>query len=560
MILKYLINKTTITAMVVSLLSPLVLFVPSASAAPDTCTWVGAGADNNFSTAANWTGCDNGNVPENGDTLSFDVTNADTNPTIVNNDFASLDIAGIDITGTNAGFNNYVWTGNAFTLTGNITGDNTNSIMWIQTDITFGSNVTLSAPAGAVWLGNSDGSNTLDMSTFNLDITSPYVACLGLNIFSSLSGSGDVTSQTGATFINLYTDQTSFSGNVTISGSGLVVNPANAIPAGSTVTVNGSAVIALQTVLDQTYPFDLVMNSSAARAVLADRNSPFACAGGGGEQSTTTLSGSLTINSDTEFSLYNNFTLTGTYTSNGNAVTVASGSQGVLTLPGITPIESPVVTSTIGSSDVSSAYLGISKNQTTILNGERGYVTVSNGGTLKGKGTTGDLTINTGGILAPGESPGCLSSGNLILSGTYQVEIQGTTKCTQYDQTDVTGTVDVTGATLNVSFLSGFVPALNDAFTIINNDGADAVTGTFTGMADGSTFVVAGVTFQINYGGGDGNDVVLTATAVPVVAPTAPDTGAGSLITSPLTTLFAAMAVVGVVGAIRYSEIKKTRR
>jgi hypothetical protein len=49
-------------------------------------------------------------------------------------------------------------------------------------------------------------------------------------------------------------------------------------------------------------------------------------------------------------------------------------------------------------------------------------------------------------------------------------------------------------------------------FTIINNDGTDAVTGTFAGLAQGATFVVGGETFQINYKGGDGNDVTLTCT------------------------------------------------
>src|SRR3990167_9754593 len=46
-------------------------FLPKVSAAADTCTWTGASSDSNFSTAANWTGCDNGNVPDQGDVLRF---------------------------------------------------------------------------------------------------------------------------------------------------------------------------------------------------------------------------------------------------------------------------------------------------------------------------------------------------------------------------------------------------------------------------------------------------------------------------------------------------------
>jgi hypothetical protein len=37
--------------------------------------------------------------------------------------------------------------------------------------------------------------------------------------------------------------------------------------------------------------------------------------------------------------------------------------------------------------------------------------------------------------------------------------------------------------------------------------------GTFKGLAQNATFVQNGMTFQINYQGGDGNDVVVTRIA-----------------------------------------------
>jgi len=50
-----------------------------------------------------------------------------------------------------------------------------------------------------------------------------------------------------------------------------------------------------------------------------------------------------------------------------------------------------------------------------------------------------------------------------------------------------------------------------------NNDLADAVVGTF---AQGSSVSFGGNTFSIDYAGGDGNDMVLTATVVaPVPEP-----------------------------------------
>jgi hypothetical protein len=62
----------------------------------------------------------------------------------------------------------------------------------------------------------------------------------------------------------------------------------------------------------------------------------------------------------------------------------------------------------------------------------------------------------------------------------------------------------------------GFAPAINDLFTIINNDGADAVIGTFLGLAE-NAFIDASsggndAYFRISYLGGTGNDVVLRAT------------------------------------------------
>jgi autotransporter-associated beta strand protein len=134
------------------------------------------------------------------------------------------------------------------------------------------------------------------------------------------------------------------------------------------------------------------------------------------------------------------------------------------------------------------------------------------GGTLGGTGTTGAITA-TGGTVAPGQSPGQLSSRDVSWNGatTYKVELNGTTAGTQYDQLNVTGTVALGGAALNVSI--GYVPAPGDAFTVIANNSADAVTGTFASLPDGAALTLNGVPMQISYHGGTGNDVVLTVLA-----------------------------------------------
>lgn len=174
-------------------------------------------------------------------------------------------------------------------------------------------------------------------------------------------------------------------------------------------------------------------------------------------------------------------------------------------------------------------------------------VEVFSGGTLTGDGTASCIKVYSGGILAPGHSPGCLNSGNLTLNGEYQVQIGGTTPCSGYDQMKITGSVDVTGATLTPSLYGGFVPSVGQSYTIISNDGTDAVTGTFANTP-GNAITADGVTYSVSYSGGDGNDIVLTVTKVNgVVAsatsssseklPGAPNTGFKLVATRPIAAL-----------------------
>jgi autotransporter-associated beta strand protein len=97
-----------------------------------------------------------------------------------------------------------------------------------------------------------------------------------------------------------------------------------------------------------------------------------------------------------------------------------------------------------------------------------GNVTV-NGGTLGGSGTiSGGVTINSGGTLAPGNSPGLLTVGSLVLNaGSATVfEVAGsTTRGGDYDAINV---VTSGGLTLNGNFTIGFtnVSALDNTTNI----------------------------------------------------------------------------------------------
>ena len=84
-----------------------------------------------------------------------------------------------------------------------------------------------------------------------------------------------------------------------------------------------------------------------------------------------------------------------------------------------------------------------------------------------------------------------------------------------YSQMQVAGSVALNSATLDITLGPDFTPSVPTSFTIIDNTGTSAVSGTFDGQAQGSTIVVpfgdTSVTFAISYdGGANSNSVVLT--------------------------------------------------
>lgn len=162
--------------------------------------------------------------------------------------------------------------------------------------------------------------------------------------------------------------------------------------------------------------------------------------------------------------------------------------------------------------------------------------TVASGATLGGSGTINDsVTVNSGGTLTPGSStgsasPGILGTGPLLLAAgsEFQVDVNGRTAGTQADEVITTGPVGLNNAILtptgNVTAFPGQV------ITLINNVGAGAVTGTFAGLAEGSTVTINGLDFQLSYRGGTGNDVTLTeAPAVVMISDAIANESAGMM-------------------------------
>ncbi|PJE41522.1 MAG: hypothetical protein CUR33_11890, partial [Pseudomonas sp.] len=160
-------------------------------------------------------------------------------------------------------------------------------------------------------------------------------------------------------------------------------------------------------------------------------------------------------------------------------------------------------------------------------------LTVFNGATLAGSGMlNGNVTVQSGGTLSPGNGgAGTLTvNGNLTLASgsTLALDIHGATAGTGYDRVVVNGNVDVSGATLTVNH--GYAAGNGEVYQIILNDAADAITGTFSGLNEGSTFNAAGNGTQLttSYAGGTGNDLTLTAPTAPTITSVSSSTANGT--------------------------------
>jgi autotransporter-associated beta strand protein len=167
-----------------------------------------------------------------------------------------------------------------------------------------------------------------------------------------------------------------------------------------------------------------------------------------------------------------------------------------------------------------------------------GDVTVT-AGTLGGTGIVGamgdpsNITL-TAGVLSPGTltattefmSPSGLVTGPGVLTAfgdltfdsasSLNIDLTGAIVGSEYDQVVTSGVVALGGAALNLS-LGGFVPTGSESFTLIDNTGASPVSGEFASLTQGATVDLAGVTYYMNYMGGNGNDVVLSPTP-PIMA------------------------------------------
>jgi len=307
-------------------------------------------------------------------------------------------------------------------------------------------------PTGNLGSGNVVNNGTLAVSRSNT-----------ITISNDISGSG-VFNQIGAGR-TILTGNNSYTGGTNINNGVLNLGSANAIGTTGTISFGGGT---LQYSASNQTDYSARFSNAASQAYNIDTNG----------QNVTFATG-LTSSGGT-------FTKLGTGTLALNAVNSYTGAT----------------TANAGSLLVNGS---TSSSSTVAVN--------NNGTTLGGTGTIGGaVNVNAGAVINPGPqgadgtsaSVGTLTTGALTLAGTatFHTDAFGTAT-SEWDKVVVNGSASLGSSTLEVIIASGLSFNPGDTYTLVD---ANAISGTFSGIADNSFQTFSGYQFIAHYDfGGDGN-------------------------------------------------------
>lgn len=550
-----------ISSFIASLLlsfSSLFVFAPvMVRAAADTCTWTGAGVDANFSTAANWS-CST-DILETGDALVFDATAVDFDTKQPVNDMTGATFTSITYTADTTNYDYPTISGDSFSLSGNIVSDGFGLVIENDVTLTGNSNMGTVSIEGDLNIG----AHTLTSSGYTY-------------LKGEVSGSGDFIAADGGE-IMFYAANT-FTGDVTVQEdsrvSACAIGSLGTTAGGTTVQDGGYLALAVADKGTSSEPLTLAGEGLNGYALDVYSGG---CGGGGGKggeitklQEPSAYEATLddvTLSADT--TVYVNYKETLNIegaTLGGHSLTISDNdySKGTLVVNGSSSTHKPrKVTVKTDTTDYYTMFPG----EELTVNGKISSVSLYKNSTLKGSGQVEyGIYAYPDSTVALGNSPGCMKVGDINFSeNNFVVEIAGAKACSGYDQLQVTqasGEADdnknvyLFDPVLELSFPSDdYLPAAGTKFVIIDNDGDDAVQGTFADLPEGETFESNGGVFGISYEGGDGNDVELTV----VTAPSAPDTGFENLKVNPLVVLLASGTLAGALFMIdrKYQRLLK---
>ncbi len=460
-------SLTNITGSII-LAAGLVTSLPQASPAA-THTWTGA-TNANWSVAANWS---EGTAPSPGESNLVLIFPPGAAHLANANDIVGLSVDTIAVT-TAAASSIYSMTGNGITLNTDLTFSNPGSGSYYPQwyiPLTLGGAVTIS----------SSGRMSEFRETINLNGHALTFNCTNdIWLYGVIAGSGSLTKNSSG-FLALDAANT-YSGATEVNAGGLYIENGEAFgDTGAGTTFYGTSILR-------------VMGPAYTCA------EPITFAGGSVKASGEhTLSGAITLNARTTFDGSGYLTLSGPVTGTfGIAKIDYTGIlylAGTSTYSGLTEVEQGdlCVTGSI-TSDVS-----ITGNRARLMgSGSVGAIGFVAPGTVYPKvgGTPAVLTSNGGFTGMPG--------------AVFLVDV----KPSNYGRLVVNGAVNLNDITLmQTSSVPASFPPHGQTYKLIENDGTDAVAGTFTSAStygsvpEGGMDSVWGVDFNITYAGNTGNDV-----------------------------------------------------
>jgi fibronectin-binding autotransporter adhesin len=379
--------------------------------------------------------------------------------------------------------------------------------------------VTIHAGSFVMDTTTSSGNNGSQETINNLTMTGGRVQGSG-GSNSALTINGNMSLSGGLVQLNNGGDVTVL-GNTTLNGGVL-----NARLSSSTSVANGLTAlntVSIANVASGTYtPIVLTAHATNLGALLT-LNGDLTFTGNGTNTNTVRID-----SSDTALANQGVIALNGERTFNiGNGAAAVD----ITIVPAITDstsgdglIKTGLGTMLLGGANTYTGATTVNAGALLIDGSSVSAVTV-NGGVFGGTGTVSNsVSVGNDGTLAPGNSPGMLSTGELSLTGanaTIAMEIGGI-GAGLYDQINVTGGVNLDGnGQIAITMLS-YVPQPTDIFFLILNDGVDAISGTLLGIAQGGTFTSGGYTWMVSYTGDSaggtftgGNDLALQVVPEP---------------------------------------------
>ncbi len=354
--------------------------------------------------------------------------------------------------------------------------------------------------AGGVTIGT--GTNRFVGGTFNLRTNAPPGLLFnGGNIFITSTN----TFQNSGAITNLTLDGATLGGTNVVSGGTVTMN-SGALAGQLTVQTNGQLVFATSA---SKFITPLVLTNLGTVTV----------SGAGVSLGTTAIYnsglwqfngdyglnyGGVGVNAFTNFGTFKK--ISGVGSSDNTTIKFSNQSNALVQVDSGTLVLPAIATNVTGT---------LRLNGGTLAAHFSGVLNVA-GGTLDGVGTVG-ANYFSGGNLSPGQGGAArmnFSSG-LNLSSNVTLTLDGSSAAPNgagYDTLSVTGAVSLANAVLQITALPT-VPA-GTKFTLIDNDAADAVSGTFNGLPENSVVTVGAQNFRIHYAGGTGNDVTLVRDGV----------------------------------------------